>query len=65
VLHAWNGEQSVEIIDLQIRIRLHESLYGVIIMQRVAWGDDLVGPSYPTSVGLTRGCRDNTEDAPT
>ena len=43
--HSRNREETIEVVDLHVRVLLHERVHRFVVMERVAWTDELVCPS--------------------
>ena len=60
--HPTNGEQTIEVGDIQVRIGLRERMHGLVVVHRVARADELVGPSYVVDeLPVVRGCSEGRE----
>lgn len=44
MLHAWDGEEAIVVVDIQLRVLVHEVVDSLVIMNGVARRDELVGP---------------------
>ena len=58
MLHTRNGEETIEVVNVEFRMLRHERVYRLIVMERIAWADELVSPTNVVDhfaiVGLSR-----------
>ena len=45
MVHAGHEEQAVVVVNVHGRVRKREPVDGLVIVDTVAWADELVGPS--------------------
>ena len=45
MLHPSDSEETIEVVNVQLRMLSHKRLYGVVIVYRIARADELVCPS--------------------
>ena len=46
MLHSSHREQTVVIIDVHLRVLVHKSMNGLVVVDRVARADEVVIPSH-------------------
>ena len=43
--HTGEKEQTIEIVDVEVGMLVHEGMHGFVVMNRVAWADELIRPA--------------------
>lgn len=45
MVHTRDGVQTIEVVDIQLRIGRHERVDSLVVVQRASGADNLVGPA--------------------
>ena len=43
--HTREKEQTIETVDVEVGMLVHERVHGFVVMNRVAWADELIRPA--------------------